>query len=217
MKLAGREAARFLARPDPALAGVLLYGADPMRVALKRAALVEALIGPDGGAEMRLTRLAGADLRRDPAALLDAVKAVGFFPGARVVLVEDAGDAVADTLRAALADWRPGDAQVVVTAGALGAGSALRKAFEAARERGGGRRLCRPAGARRDRGGAGEGRRAAGARGDGRHRGAGADARPGRLRAVPGEARALQARRRGAGLGRRPGSVRAAGRRGGAR
>ena len=30
---------------------------------------------------MRLTRIAGADLRRDPAALLDAVKATGFFPG----------------------------------------------------------------------------------------------------------------------------------------
>ena len=46
VKLAGREAARFLARPDPAAAGILLFGADAMRVALKRAALVEALIGP---------------------------------------------------------------------------------------------------------------------------------------------------------------------------
>jgi DNA polymerase-3 subunit delta len=50
-----------------------------------------------------------------------------------VVLVEDATDAVADALRAGLADWRAGDAQIVVTAGALGGGSALRKAFEAAR------------------------------------------------------------------------------------
>ena len=53
MKLAGRDAARFLARPDPAAAGMLLFGADAMRVALKRAALVEALIGPEGAAEMR--------------------------------------------------------------------------------------------------------------------------------------------------------------------
>jgi DNA polymerase III subunit delta len=132
VKLAGREAARFLSHPDPALAGALIYGADPMRVALKRAALVEALIGPKGSAEMRLTRLAGAELRRDPASI-DAVKAVGFFPGPRVVLVEDAGDGVADVLRAALGDWRAGDAQIVATAGGLGAGSALRKAFEAAR------------------------------------------------------------------------------------
>ena len=82
MKLAGREAARFLARPDDRFAGVLLFGADPMRVALKRAALVAALIGPDGGADMRLTRIAGAELRRDPAALIDATQAMGFFAGA---------------------------------------------------------------------------------------------------------------------------------------
>ena len=61
---------------------MLLYGADAMRVALKRAALVEALIGPEGAAEMRLTRIAGGDLRRDPAALIDAIKAAGFLPRA---------------------------------------------------------------------------------------------------------------------------------------
>jgi DNA polymerase-3 subunit delta len=104
-----------------------------MRVALKRAALVEALVGPDAAAEMRLTRLAGGDLRRDPAALGDAVKATGFFPGPRVVLVDEAADGAAPAVKAALEDWRTGDACIVVTAGGLGAGSALRKAFEAAK------------------------------------------------------------------------------------
>lgn len=132
MKLAGREAARFLARPDPAAAAVLLFGPDPMRVALKRAPLVEAMIGPEGAAEMRLARIAGADLRRDGAALLDAVKATGFFPGPRAVLVEDATDVLAPAVRAALGAWREGDARIVVAAGNLGGGSALRKAFEAA-------------------------------------------------------------------------------------
>ena len=132
MKLSGREAARYLAAPDPAGAGALLFGADAMRVALKRAALVTAMIGPDGADEMRLTRIAGADLRSDPAALEDAVKAIGFFPGPRAVLVEDAGDGLAPILAAGLAGWRAGDARIIVTAGALGAGSALRKAFEKA-------------------------------------------------------------------------------------
>ena len=133
MKLSGRDATRFLTRPDKGMAAVLLHGPDAMRIALKRAALVEALIGPEGAAEMRLTRLAGADLRRDPAAVSDAMRASGFFPGPRVVLVDDAGDAAAPALRAALDDWRAGDATLVVAAGNLGAGSALRKAFEAAR------------------------------------------------------------------------------------
>jgi DNA polymerase-3 subunit delta len=133
MKLTGRDAARFLAKPDRAVAGVLLFGADPMRVALKRAALVEALIGPDGAAEMRLERIAAADLRREPALVLDALKATGFFAGPRAVLVEEAGDAAAPVLTAALADWRDGDATLVVAAGDLKPASALRKAFEAAR------------------------------------------------------------------------------------
>lgn len=132
MKLGGRDVPRFLAKPDPAAAAILLYGPDAMRVALKRAALVGTITGPDGAAEMRLTRLPGADLRRDPAALQDATRATGFFPGPRAVLVEEASEAIAPALRAALADWRPGDARIVVTAGQLTPGNALRKLAEAA-------------------------------------------------------------------------------------
>lgn len=130
MKLAGRDARRYFARPDPAAAGLLIFGMDPMRVALKRQEVIAALIGPEGDAEMRLTRLSGADLRRDGAALIDAIKAQGFFSGPRVVFVEDATEGLADTIATALAEWRPGDAQLVVTAGQLSASSKLRKLFE---------------------------------------------------------------------------------------
>jgi DNA polymerase III subunit delta len=132
VKLGGAEARRYLARPDPGKAGLLIYGPDAMRVALRRQEAVAALIGPEGAAEMRLTRIAAGELRRDPAALPDALAARGFFPGPRVVLVEDAGDAQAETIAAALDLWRPGDAVLVVTAGALAARSALRRAFETA-------------------------------------------------------------------------------------
>lgn len=130
MKLTGAAAARYLARPDPANAGLLLFGEDAMRVALKRQEAVAALIGPDGEAEMRLTRMAAGDLRKDGAALNDALRAAGFFPGMRVVLVEDAADGSAEAIGSALADWRAGDAVMVVTAGSLNARSALRKLFE---------------------------------------------------------------------------------------
>ena len=79
---------------------------------------------------MRFTRIAAADLRKDPALLLDAVKAQGFFPGPRVAFVEDAGDGVTNIIGAALTDWNDGDAQIVVTAGQLAARSKLRKLFE---------------------------------------------------------------------------------------
>ncbi|MGZ9808931.1 DNA polymerase III subunit delta [Pseudoroseicyclus sp. H15] len=130
MKLSTRDARSFLTRPDPRMGAVLIYGADPMRVAAARQKLVAALIGPEGEAEMRLTRLPAAELRKDGALLDDAMRAQSFFPGARVALVEEAADGLAPTIKAAIGARQEGDATIVVTAGALAARSALRKLFE---------------------------------------------------------------------------------------
>ena len=130
MKLAGAAANGYFRKPDPTHTGLLIFGADAMRVAEKRQMAISALVGPQGEEEMRLTRMGGSDLRKDPAMLLDAIKAQGFFPGHRVAFVEEATDTLAKIFDAALTDWQPGDAQVIVTAGALTAKSALRKVFE---------------------------------------------------------------------------------------
>lgn len=130
MKLTGRNAADFIRKPQATRAGILIFGADPMRVATARAQIVNALVGPQGESEMRLTRIAASDLRKDPALVNDAVKAQGFFPGPRVALVEDATDGLSKLMTNVLEDWREGDAQLVVTAGQLTAKSALRKVFE---------------------------------------------------------------------------------------
>ena len=131
MKLSARDALRAFAKPDLKKTGVLIYGANAMRVALKRQLLVKGLIGTVGDGEMRLTRIQGSELRRDSVALNDAIKAVGFFPGPRVVLVEDANENCADSVLVALKDWLPGDAQIVVIGGAMKPTSKIRKAFEA--------------------------------------------------------------------------------------
>jgi DNA polymerase-3 subunit delta len=130
MKMTGAAAIRYLSRPDPARRGLLIHGADAVRVAIGRRQAVAALIGPEGEAEMRLMRIAASEARSDVARIGDATRAAGFFPGPRVVLVEDAGDGLAPQLAQVLADWRPGDAVLVVTAGLLPAKSALRKVFE---------------------------------------------------------------------------------------
>ncbi|MCC6007694.1 MAG: DNA polymerase III subunit delta [Rhodobacteraceae bacterium] len=130
MKLAPREAGTFLARRDPACPGILIFGEDVMRVAMRRAALLEGWLGPEAEAEMRIARIAAAEARRDPAAVNDALRATGFFAGPRAVLVEDAGDALAPLLATVLQEWREGDATLVVTAGMLPSRSALRKLFE---------------------------------------------------------------------------------------
>ncbi len=130
MKLNRREADRYFDRPDVDKTGLLIYGSDAMRVALKRQQVIAALLGPGADEEMRLTRIPGADLRADPALLLDAIKAVGFFPGLRAVFVEEATETSGQAIIAALEEWEPGDAQIIVTAGQLKASSKIRKAFE---------------------------------------------------------------------------------------
>ncbi|EAR49965.1 hypothetical protein OG2516_11956 [Oceanicola granulosus HTCC2516] len=130
MKLAPRDATAYFRSPDPARTGLLIYGPDAMRIAAKRQQVLAALLGPNAESEMRLARIPASELRKDPAALLDAVKAQGFFPGPRAVLVEEAADGLSTTLSAALKEWSAGDAQVIVTAGQLTARSSLRKLFE---------------------------------------------------------------------------------------
>lgn len=130
MKLSGASANAYFRKPDPSHTALLIFGADPMRVADKRQQAISALVGPQGEEEMRLTRINAADLRKDPALLDDAIKAQGFFPGHRVAFVEDATDGMSKVIAAALSDWQEGDAQVVITAGQLTAKSALRKVVE---------------------------------------------------------------------------------------
>ncbi|MCE8468645.1 DNA polymerase III subunit delta, partial [Rhodovulum sulfidophilum] len=43
MKLSPRDAAGYFARPDPDRPGLLIYGNDAMRVALKRQQVIAAL------------------------------------------------------------------------------------------------------------------------------------------------------------------------------
>ncbi|MEO9818886.1 MAG: DNA polymerase III subunit delta [Paracoccaceae bacterium] len=131
MKLSKDAALSYFSKPDPNSAGLLIYGPDTMRIALKRQEVVAALVGPSGEEEMRLTRIPASDLRKDKALLMDALKAIGFFPGPRVALVEDVNDQLSDVVLNALSEWSEGDAQIVVTAGQLKPTSKLRKAFEA--------------------------------------------------------------------------------------
>jgi DNA polymerase-3 subunit delta len=80
-----------------------------------------------------VTRLAAGDLRSDPAQLIDAIKAVGFFPGPRAVVVDQATDGLAPVFETALQAWARGDAAIVALAGDLKPKGALRKLFEGAR------------------------------------------------------------------------------------
>lgn len=133
MKLAGREADAFLRNPAPRPA-ILLHGPEAAAVDFARKTLVEKLLSGGGTApdDMALERLAPQELRKEPALLVDQMRARGFFDsgGPRVVLIEGAGDGAATAFQQALEMWQEGDAILVVTAGQLPPRSKLRKLFE---------------------------------------------------------------------------------------
>ncbi|NCX20227.1 MAG: DNA polymerase III subunit delta [Rhodobacteraceae bacterium] len=130
MKLNGRDISALVAKPDDLTPAVLFYGADAMRVALKREEYLKNLLGPNADKEIRLARFSAGELKKEPAMLQDALKAQGFFPGQRAVFVEEATDAVSKIVMDGITAWEQGDAIIVVTAGQLKPSSTLRKGFE---------------------------------------------------------------------------------------
>lgn len=133
MKITGR-ADGFVARPDPAVRAVLLYGPDTGLVRERLNGLTRAVAGAVDD-PFRVVEIPADALRDDPARLRDEAAALSFSGGRKVVRVRDAGDTLAELFGAFAEDaarGAAGDALVVVTAGDLGPRSKLRAVFEGA-------------------------------------------------------------------------------------
>lgn len=130
MKLTAGRVEGFLARPDPAIATVLLYGSDAGLIAERSRGLarhvVEALDDP-----FRVSELAADELRSAPGRLVEEAQAFSLMGGRRVVRVRDAGDGIAAAVKQLLA-LPDQEGFVLLEAGELGGGSSLRRAVEAA-------------------------------------------------------------------------------------
>lgn len=98
-------------------------------VAARRRDLVAAILGPERD-DLRVTQLAAADIRKDAALLDTELKARGFFPGRRIVVVDGGTDGLTKTVDSVVETTTADDAFLVVTAGMLPARSKLRGLFE---------------------------------------------------------------------------------------
>lgn len=129
MKLAGREAKQFCTRPLGDVIGALIYGPDAGMIAARRRDLVSAIMGADTD-DMRLTSIPAAEARKSGAIIDEALRARGFFPGRRIVVIEGGTDGLAKPLKPVLEHISTEDAFLIVTADALAAKSPLRGLFE---------------------------------------------------------------------------------------
>lgn len=130
MKIASGSAERFVAKPDPKIRAVLVYGPDEGMVGERGRALAKGVC-PDLGDAFRVVELAGANLKDDPARLADEVQAISLMGGRRVIRVRPAGEESVAALQNAL-EAPAGDALIVLEAGDLKKTSKLRKLAEEA-------------------------------------------------------------------------------------
>jgi DNA polymerase-3 subunit delta len=120
----------FVKRPPRETRFFLVHGTDEGLIHERVKGLVDAALA--GAADpLRLTRLDGEALARDPGALADEVYAISMFGGSRAVWIEAQGRDLLPALEPVFAR-PPEDCAVIVEAGSLKKGSAVRAAFEAA-------------------------------------------------------------------------------------
>jgi len=130
VKIAPRDADRFVRRPPESLRLAVVYGPDRGLVRERAEALARAVV-PDAADPFRIAELARERVTRDPALLADEAAAIAFGGGRRVVHVRDADDGVA-TAAGLVLERQAVDALVIVEAAELSARSPLRALAEKA-------------------------------------------------------------------------------------
>ena len=122
------EIETFVARPEPSRAIVLVFGPDAGLVSERVDAIIRASVD-DSNDPFALVRLDGDTLASDPARLIDEATTMPLFGGRRAIRVRAGGRNIVPAIEGLLgAPLR--DCRVVVEAGDLKKGAALRNAFE---------------------------------------------------------------------------------------
>lgn len=124
------EVEGFIRRPDPKYRAVLIYGPDRGLVS-ERASTLSKALKIDLSDAFAVVKLDSQDIKDDPARLLDEINAMALFGGSRLIWLKNAGnDKVIVGALDAISSDPPPDTILVVEAGDLKKGSALRKAAE---------------------------------------------------------------------------------------
>ncbi|MDG4893311.1 DNA polymerase III subunit delta [Mesorhizobium sp. WSM4976] len=128
----GYEVDSWLARPDPSMGIVLLYGPDRGLVA-ERAKTFAAKTGLPLDDPFSVVKLDGAEVDRDGGRLLDEARTVPMFSDRRLLWVRNASGqkALADDIKALTCEPAK-DAIILIEAGDLKKGTGLRAIVEAA-------------------------------------------------------------------------------------
>ncbi len=129
VKISGASQDRFIAKPDPAIACILLYGPDRGLIN-ERAKKLTSSVNGDPNDPFRVIEITGAKLKADPAQLLDEAQSLAFGGGRKLIKLRDVGDAASKVLKEYLYANAVGDALLIIEGTELGPRSSLRKLCE---------------------------------------------------------------------------------------
>ena len=129
--ISNREVESYLAKPNPAHAIILLFGADVGLVRERADALIAAAVD-DVNDPFSLVRLEGDDLASEPSRLVDEAMTVPLFGGRRAIRVRAGGRNFAGGVDVLLKE-PPKDCRIVIEAGELRRDSPLRVMCEKAK------------------------------------------------------------------------------------
>ncbi len=128
MKLAAQETAAFLRQPDRQAQAVLLYGPDSGLVRERSRLIASAILG-DKSDPLNRVELSGAQVKADPAILLDELSALSLMGGRRVIILRDPGEKIEPTVKSAF-EGAKNITFLIIEADELSPTSSLRKLFE---------------------------------------------------------------------------------------
>jgi len=128
MKLAAQEINAFLGQPDKQTQAVLLYGPDGGLVRERSRLITATLMGknPD---PLNRVELNGAQIKSDPAILLDELCAMSLIGGRRIVILRDPNEKIEPVIKSAF-EGTKNSTYLIIEADELSATSSLRKLFE---------------------------------------------------------------------------------------
>jgi DNA polymerase-3 subunit delta len=126
-----RDIEAYLARPNPAHAIILVFGADVGLVRERADALIAAAVD-DVNDPFSMVRLEGDDLAADPSRLVDEAMTVPLFGGRRAIRVRAGGRSFASGVEVLLNE-PPKDCRIVIEAGELRRDAPLRVLCEKAK------------------------------------------------------------------------------------
>jgi DNA polymerase-3 subunit delta len=129
--ISNREIESYIAKPNPAHAIILLFGADVGLVRERADTLIAAAVD-DVNDPFSLVRLEGDDLASEPSRLVDEAMTVPLFGGRRAIRVRAGGRNFSSGVEVLLKE-PPKDCRIVIEAGELRRDSPLRAMCEKAK------------------------------------------------------------------------------------